>query len=121
MAQAGKGRSSRAIEAAQPAFARVPKTAELVADRIRRRIISGELDEGASLPPEGQLLEQFGVSRPTLREAIRILEAERLITVTRGSRSGARVSAPRVESRSEERRVGKECVSTCRSRGSPAH
>ena len=98
MAQAGKGRSSRASELAQPPFSRVPKTAELVADRIRRRIISGELGEGASLPPEGQLLEQFGVSRPTLREAIRILEAERLITVTRGSRSGARVSAPRVES-----------------------
>src|SRR3990167_6733389 len=98
MAQAGKGRSSRAIETAQPPFSRVPKTAELVADRIRRRIISGERGEGASLPPEGQLLEQFGVSRPSLREAIRILEAERLIAVTRGSRSGARVSAPRVES-----------------------
>ena len=54
---------------------RVPKTAEIVADRIRKRIISGDLDEGSSLPPEGQLLEQFGVSRPTLREAFRILEA----------------------------------------------
>jgi len=75
---------------------RVPKTAEIVADRIRKRIISGDLDEGSSLPPEGQLLEQFGVSRPTLREAFRILEAERLISVTRGSRSGARVSRPKV-------------------------
>lgn len=98
MAHADKGRNLRASELAPPAFSRVPKTAELVADRIRQRIISGELGEGASLPPEGQLLEQFGVSRPTLREAIRILEAERLIAVTRGSRSGARVSAPRVES-----------------------
>lgn len=97
MAQADKGRDLRASEPAQGAFSRVPKTAELVADRIRRRIISGELGEGASLPPEGQLLEQFGVSRPTLREAIRILEAERLIAVTRGSRSGARVSPPQVE------------------------
>lgn len=75
---------------------RVPKTAEIVADRIRKRIISGDLDEGSSLPPEGQLLEQFGVSRPTLREAFRILEAERLISVKRGSRSGARVSRPKV-------------------------
>ena len=75
---------------------RVPKTAEIVADRIRKRIISGELEEGSSLPPEGQLLEQFGISRPTLREAFRILEAERLISVTRGSRSGARVSRPKV-------------------------
>lgn len=75
---------------------RVPKTAELVADRIRKRIISGELAEGASLPPEGQLMESFGISRPTLREAFRILEAERLIAVSRGSRSGARVSRPQV-------------------------
>ncbi|MFZ9396359.1 MAG: FadR/GntR family transcriptional regulator [Erythrobacter sp.] len=75
---------------------RVPKTAELVADRIRKRIISGELAEGASLPPEGQLMESFGISRPTLREAFRILEAERLISVSRGSRSGARVSLPQV-------------------------
>ena len=39
-------------------------------------------------------MEQFGVSRPTLREAFRILEAETLISVRRGSRGGARVVAP---------------------------
>lgn len=77
---------------------RVPKTAELVADRIRKRIIAGDLAEGDSLPPEGQLMEQFGVSRPTLREAFRILETERLISVSRGSRTGARVSLPQVRS-----------------------
>ncbi len=77
---------------------RIPKTAELVADRIRARIITGELAEGDSLPPEGQLMEQFGISRPTLREAFRILETERLIAVSRGSRTGARVSLPHVSS-----------------------
>ncbi len=77
---------------------RVPKTAEIVADNIRRRIIQGALKEADSLPPEAQLMEQFGISRPTLREAFRILETERLITVTRGSRSGARVSLPQVDS-----------------------
>ena len=77
---------------------RVPKTAELVANSIRRRIIQGELSEGDTLPPEAQLMEQFGISRPSLREAFRILEAERLISVKRGSRSGARVSLPKVES-----------------------
>lgn len=75
---------------------RVPKTAELVADSIRKRIVQGDLGEGDTLPPEGQLVEQFSVSRPTLREAFRILETERLITVTRGSRTGARVNLPRV-------------------------
>ena len=43
-------------------------------------------------------MEQFGISRPTLREAFRILETERLIAVSRGSRTGARVSLPRVSS-----------------------
>jgi DNA-binding FadR family transcriptional regulator len=77
---------------------RVPKTAEVVADHIRKRIIRGELKEGDFLPPEGQLMATLGISRPTLREAFRILEAEMLISVVRGSRTGARVHQPRVES-----------------------
>jgi DNA-binding FadR family transcriptional regulator len=90
--------SVKEVEPAKREELRVPKTAELVADRIRSRIISGELEEGATLPPEGQLLEQFNISRPTLREAFRILETERLIAVSRGSRTGARVSRPHVQS-----------------------
>ncbi len=42
----------------------------------------------------------LGISRPTLREALRILEAENLIVVMRGSRSGARVQSPTVENAS---------------------
>lgn len=79
---------------------RVPKTAEVVADNIRRRIISGELKEGDSLPPEAQLMAVFSISRPTLREAFRILEAEGLVSVVRGSRTGARVHQPRIENAS---------------------
>ena len=77
---------------------RVPKTAEVVANHVRKRIIRGELKEGDFLPPEGQLMSTLGISRPTLREAFRILEAEMLISVVRGSRTGARVHLPRVES-----------------------
>jgi DNA-binding FadR family transcriptional regulator len=73
---------------------RVPKTAELVAGALRRQIIRGELAQGAALPSESVLMEQFGVSRPTLREAFRVLESESLITVRRGVHGGARVSAP---------------------------
>ena len=51
--------------------ARYPKTAELVADDIRRRIIRGELREGDYLPLEGELKSTLGISRPTLREANR--------------------------------------------------
>jgi DNA-binding FadR family transcriptional regulator len=73
---------------------RVPKTAELVATHLRRQIIRGELKEGDALPPESELMERFGVSRPTLREAFRVLESEALISVRRGARGGARVHTP---------------------------
>lgn len=73
---------------------RVPKMAELIADSLRRRIIRGELKEGDTLPPESALMEHFGTSRPTLREAFRILESESLISIRRGARGGARVHVP---------------------------
>ncbi|MEU4658411.1 FCD domain-containing protein [Streptomyces sp. NPDC023723] len=73
---------------------RAPKTAELIAARLRRQIVRGQLTPGDTLPPEIRLMEQFSVSRPTLREAFRILEAEMLISVRRGSRGGAQVMAP---------------------------
>lgn len=76
---------------------RVPKTSEIVADHFRGQIVRGDLKEGDFLPPEGQLMTSLGISRPTLREAFRILEAESLISVVRGSRTGARVHAPSVE------------------------
>jgi GntR family transcriptional repressor for pyruvate dehydrogenase complex len=73
---------------------RAPKTGELIASHLRRQIVRGELPPGETLPAESLLMEQYGVSRPTLREAFRILEAEDLISVRRGSRGGARVIAP---------------------------
>ena len=73
---------------------RVPKAGEMVASQLRRQIVLGELKEGDQLPSESVLMEQFGVSRPTLREAFRILEAEGAITVRRGVRGGARVQGP---------------------------
>src|SRR5882672_10086009 len=73
---------------------RVPKTAELVARELRGKIVRGELKDGDTLPPEGELVTRYSVSRPTLREALRILESEALLTVTRGSRGGPRVHLP---------------------------
>lgn len=91
--------SARAsLSAAPVASIRIPKTAEVVAEQIRRKIIRGELIEGDSLPAEAQLMATLGISRPTLREAFRILEAEQLISVARGSRTGARIHRPKVES-----------------------
>jgi DNA-binding FadR family transcriptional regulator len=67
---------------------------QLIADELRALIISGDLVEGDSLGHEPDLVERFGVSRPSLREALRILEAEGLITVVRGVRGGVVVHEP---------------------------
>jgi DNA-binding FadR family transcriptional regulator len=76
---------------------RIPKTAELVADAIRRQITGGELQEGDTLQPEARIIAEFAVSRPTVREAFRILESEKLINVSRGSRGGAKVCTPKAD------------------------
>lgn len=76
---------------------RVPKAGEMVASHLRRQIVLRQLKEGDQLPSESVLMEEFGVSRPTLREAFRILEAEGAITVRRGVRGGARVQVPDID------------------------
>jgi len=72
------------------------KTGEMIAAYLRARIVRGELAAGDSLPAEVELMRQFEVSRPTLREAFRILETESLIELRRGAR-GARITAPTAE------------------------
>ncbi|MFA5885539.1 MAG: FCD domain-containing protein [Acidimicrobiia bacterium] len=67
---------------------------EQIADELRALIVGGELSEGDSLGHEPDLVERFGVSRPSLREALRILEAEGLITVVRGVLGGVIVHEP---------------------------
>ncbi len=71
-----------------------PRLAELVADALRRRILDGDLADGQLLPNQESLLAEFNVSKPSLREALRILEAEGLITVRRGNVGGAVIHRP---------------------------
>lgn len=73
---------------------RLPKAAEVVARALRRQIVGGELRDGDHLPNENEMINHFGVSRPTMREAVRVLEAERLVEARRGTRTGPQVRVP---------------------------
>jgi DNA-binding FadR family transcriptional regulator len=61
-------------------------------DRVRRQIHSGLLLPQEKLPAERQLSDEFGISRVTLREALRVLEADCYIVVRRGAHGGAFVT-----------------------------
>ncbi len=74
---------------------RQPKLADTVASRLRERVLMGELKDGDELPRQEDLQVEFGVSKPSLREALRILEAEGLTTVRRGNRGGAIMHVPK--------------------------
>ena len=71
-----------------------PRIAETVADELRRQIVDGELADGDLLPPQAVLVERFNVSLVSLREALRILETEGLLSVRRGNQGGSVVHAP---------------------------
>ncbi|MCC7267276.1 MAG: winged helix-turn-helix transcriptional regulator [Caulobacteraceae bacterium] len=73
---------------------RVPKAAELIAETLRRRIVLGELKAGDALPPEADMMVEFNVSRASLREAFRVLEAEALIEVKSGPISWSSTGRP---------------------------
>jgi GntR family transcriptional repressor for pyruvate dehydrogenase complex len=73
---------------------RVPqhRIAETVAAELRARILAGNGEY--RLPTQDHLVNEFGVSYPSIREAIRILETEGLVTVRRGNVGGAEVHRP---------------------------
>jgi DNA-binding FadR family transcriptional regulator len=72
----------------------VRKAYEQVADQLRDLITSGELTPAQRLPNEAALAAQFGVSRPTIREALRELSAMSLIRTTKGASGGSFVTVP---------------------------
>jgi DNA-binding FadR family transcriptional regulator len=68
--------------------------AELVAEVLRQRIVDGHLADGDLLPKQENLAREFGTSSASVREGLRILEGEGLVTVRRGRLGGAVVHAP---------------------------
>jgi GntR family transcriptional regulator, transcriptional repressor for pyruvate dehydrogenase complex len=80
-----------------PDRVRYAAIAEVVADALRRRILEGDLADGDVLPKQDELMAEFDVGRTTLRQAIRILETEGLLTVRRGNMGGSVVHRPTPE------------------------
>jgi GntR family transcriptional regulator, transcriptional repressor for pyruvate dehydrogenase complex len=80
---------------------KVPKAGEVVAERIRRQIATGQLAVGHQLPQEEDLTAMFGIARTTLREALRVLESQGLIKIKRGRGGGAIVTEPKLDSVAE--------------------
>lgn len=76
----------------------VPKASDVLADELRERILSGEFQEGTALPAERDLVSQTGMSRTTIREALRILEVQGLVRIKTGRSGGAFVQHPSEES-----------------------
>jgi DNA-binding FadR family transcriptional regulator len=70
------------------------RISSMIVDQIRLLIRDGHLSAGDRLPSERELGERFGVSRVTVREALRGLEANGLVTIKVGANGGAFVTAP---------------------------
>jgi GntR family transcriptional regulator, transcriptional repressor for pyruvate dehydrogenase complex len=73
------------------------RVSSLIVEQIRLLIRDGQLKAGDRLPSERELGERFGVSRVTVREALKVLEANGLVTIKVGARGGAFVTAPTSE------------------------
>jgi DNA-binding FadR family transcriptional regulator len=78
-----------------------PKIAQIIAADIKMKIVRREMKVGEFLPAEARLAEIHGVSRPTIREMLRLLEAEGLTSVRRGGRSGSVILAPDIETNAQ--------------------
>ena len=74
------------------------RTYELVLQRIETQILSGALRAGQRLPPERELAELLGVSRPAVREALRVLEAQGAVRSQVGQGPGSGTTIERVPS-----------------------
>lgn len=73
---------------------RIPKASTMLANELRGTIIRERLEEGAPLPSEIEIIERSGLSRATVRESLRLLEAEGLVVARRGPGGGLRVGRP---------------------------
>lgn len=78
----------------EPILEQPQKASVAIYDQIRGKIQNGELKPGDKLPPEREMIEMFQRSRPTIREAMRMLENKNYISI---SRKGAFINKPTTE------------------------
>lgn len=71
-----------------------PPAYQALAEKLRERILSGELAPGQRLPIEPELSAEYGVSRSTVREALRVLASQNLVSTSRGVLGGSFVAHP---------------------------
>lgn len=73
---------------------KVPKSSDVLAERLKQEILSDGYRTGASLPTERELVSTTGLSRGSVREALRILEAQGLVNTRAGRYGGTTVTQP---------------------------
>lgn len=72
----------------------VPKASDILAARLRDLILAGKFQAGDMLPTERELVAESGLSRASVREALRVLEAENLVATRPGRLGGSMVTLP---------------------------
>ena len=73
---------------------KVPKSSDLLAERLKQEILNEAYPLGSSLPTERELVSATGLSRGSVREALRILEAQGLVHTRAGRYGGSTVAQP---------------------------
>lgn len=73
------------------------RVSQVIVDQIKDLVRNGSLNPGDRLPSERDLCGQFGVSRVTIREALRVLETNGMVTIKVGAHGGAFLTTPSTE------------------------
>ncbi len=76
---------------------RIARASGDIVNQIKASIFEGRLGPGDRLPSERELTEQFGVSRITVRDAMRVLESQGLVEIKVGAGGGTFIAAPSAE------------------------
>jgi DNA-binding FadR family transcriptional regulator len=94
-----------ATDAGRPAFEAKPvprqKRSDLLVEQIKQWIVSHAMQPGDELPREKELIEKLGMSRGTVREALRALEFQGLVEISPGASGGARVASMSLQNASQ--------------------